>query len=115
MDRNNGSTPWGGVAIYYKETISAFEFQFKQNYDIEAVWLDATIKGQKLLVASVYRPPQDNSFLEKFKQTVNEVSHRINILIFGDFNINLSKARESQEPAILQKYKSILHTNKHFI
>ena len=111
-DRKNGTTPWGGVAIYYKEIIPAFEFQSENDNDIEAVWLDATIKGQKLLTASVYRPPQDNTFLPKFNQAHNEILHRTNIIIFGDFNIDMSKSAESLEPAILQNYKSILYMNK---
>ena len=70
-DRKNGLTPWGGTAIYFKESLSAH--QFYSDHDIEATWIDIIIKGQRLLVGSVYRPPKDNAFLPKFNRALNEV------------------------------------------
>ena len=109
-DRNNGLTPWGGTAIYFNESLSAHEFT--SDHDIEATWIDITIKGQKLLVGSVYRPPKDNAFLQKFNRALNEVSHRSNIIVFGDFNIDISKTAKLPEPALTHSYKSILRANK---
>jgi len=103
-DRNNESTPWGGVAIYFKSTIHAYEH--KSDHDIEAVWLDTMIKGQRLLIAAVYRPPQKNTFLNTFSKALADVSHRTNIVILGDFNIDLSTPS-----AGATNYKSILHIN----
>ena len=96
--------------IYFKESLSAHEFTL--SHDIEATWIEITVKGQKLLVGSVYRPPKDNAFLPKFNRTLNEISLRSNIIVFGDFNIDISKSAATPEPVITHSYKSILHANK---
>ena len=66
----------------------------------------------KLLVGSVYGPPKDNAFLHKFNLALNEEAHRSNIIVFGDFNIDLSKAAKLPEPGLTHLYKSILHSDK---
>ena len=38
----------------------------------------------------IYHPPNDKKFLQKFKMILNDICHRSNILLIGDFNIDLS-------------------------
>ena len=63
-------------------------------------------------MGSVYRPPKDNAFLPKFNRALNEVSHRSNIIVFRDFNIDISKSAKLPEPTLTHSYKSVLHANK---
>ena len=56
-DRNDGRKG-GGAVIYFAEYLDAYERQdIDVNNSLEAVWIDVTVASQKLLVASMYRPP----------------------------------------------------------
>lgn len=58
--------------------------------DIEAIWIDVTIKSQKLLLGCVYRPPDDYSFYNKFYSLLeHSVRNRKNVVILGDLNSDL--------------------------
>jgi len=53
--------------------------------------MEVISKSQQLLLACIYRPPNDKGFLREFNQTLNNICHRSNVLLMGDFNIDLSK------------------------
>ena len=71
-----------------------------------------TIKGQRLLIASMYRSPRDKKFLDNFKVTLDMISHRSNIIILCDLNIDLSRSTNESDIATIRKYKTILNSNK---
>ena len=54
------------------------------------MWLELTSAAQKLLLACIYRPPDDKHFICQFEQIIDGINHRKNILLLGDLNIDLS-------------------------
>ena len=77
----------GGVALYIKLSIQAYEFQINNvvDYD-EAIWCNILIRGAKLTVGAVYRCPSTSK--EQDVILHNVISHvSINdCVIMGDFN-----------------------------
>ena len=77
----------GGVILYVKESIQAYEIQLerKAHYD-EAVWYKIVSGNSKLTVGLVYRSPnineEDNT---KIQNAIKEVS-KGECIIMGDFN-----------------------------
>ena len=58
---------------------------------IESIWVEIVMKSQKLIFACIYRPPNQTDFMKHFTPILEKFSHRSNILMMGDFNIDLSK------------------------
>ena len=77
----------GGVILYVKESIQAYEIKLesKADYD-EAVWCKIVSGNSKLTIGLVYRSPnineQDNT---KLQNAIKEVS-KGECIIMGDFN-----------------------------
>ena len=77
----------GGVALYIKQSIQAYEFQINNAVDYdEAIWCNILIRGAKLTVGVVYRCPSTSK--EQYVILHNVISHvSINdCVIMGDFN-----------------------------
>ena len=89
-DRNDGRKG-GGTVIYVAEYLDAYERQdIDVNNSLEAAWIDVTVASQRLLVASIYRPPDNTTFLNQFSSTLDRIwMKRTNIILLGDFNFNL--------------------------
>ena len=99
---------WGGVLIYFESRINIHEI----NYDFElrtteAILIEAELRSQKLLLACIYRPPNDKHFIKTFEAIVEKVCHRRNVLLLGDLNIDLS--RDKSSPLAVQ-LRRILYT-----
>ena len=88
-DRVNNAG-WGGVLIYHKESLHGIEFKTNVN-DLEMVWLECTVRSQKILISCLYKPPRNKAtFLDKFDQIIGNINEkRTNFVILGDFNIDL--------------------------
>jgi exonuclease III len=94
----------GGVGIYFKNGIK-FQQKDKSIFIekvIETIFADVWLNGKKFTIGSVYRSngkhptlsPNDQflQFLELFNNTVEHLSSpNIEILIAGDFNIDVLK------------------------
>lgn len=91
-DRQGCGNNWGGVLVYYENHIPLHEVDFKfEAGKTESIWLEINIRSEKLLVGCIYRPPNDKHFLKNFESITNRISHRKNILILGDLNIDFLK------------------------
>ena len=79
-----------GVLIYFKETLQRIEYEINVN-DLEMLWLECTVKSQKILISCLYQPPRNKAtFLNKFDQIMSKVNEkRTNFIILGDLNIDL--------------------------
>ena len=76
----------GDCIIYYSDSLHVYERDDLKT-DIEAIWIDVTIKSQKLLLGCVYRPPDDYNFYNKFYSLLEySVRNRKNVVILGDLN-----------------------------
>ena len=62
------------------------------------------LKSQKLLVGCIYRPSNDKKFLQRMSVIIKDICHRSNILLLGDFNIDLF---DSDKP-LTRTFKQIL-------
>ena len=60
-DRSGRGNSWGGVIIYYKGHLDVCQFEKKELVfsPTEIIWLELTSAAQKLLLACIYRPPDD--------------------------------------------------------
>ena len=77
----------GGVLLYIKYTIPAYEVQFQEEADCnEAIWCELVTGHTRVTIGVVYRCPnitkQNN---EKIHNAISEVSKR-DCIIMGDFN-----------------------------
>lgn len=97
----------GGVVVYIRGNIS-----FKRRHDLEinnleAVWVEVTIKNKTVLIGGVYRPP--NSTVEYFNLIKESVDRAFNtnikdILILGDFNYNMLNQTNNKMFDLIQEY-----------
>lgn len=80
----------GGVClIYYSEKLHIYEREDLKS-DMEAIWIDLTIRSQKVLIGCFYRAPDDYGFYNKFYNSMEGiVKKRKNVVILGDFNSDL--------------------------
>ena len=90
LDRSDGRKG-GGSLIYYAEDLNAYERKdLSDKSPIEAVWVDISLHSQKLLVGSIYRPPDYANFFIEFPVLMEGIwRRRTNIVLLGDFNVNL--------------------------
>ena len=77
----------GGVLLYIKDTIPAYEVQLQEEADCnEAIWCNLVTGHTAVIIGVVYRCPnitkQNN---EKIHNAINEVS-KSDCIIMGDFN-----------------------------
>ena len=77
----------GGVLLYIKDTIPAYEVQLQEEADCnEAIWCNLVTGHTAVIIGVVYRCPnitkQNN---EKIHNAINEVS-KGDCIIMGDFN-----------------------------
>ena len=77
----------GGVILYVKESIQAYEIKLESEADYdEAVWCKIVSGNSKLTIALVYRSPNINEADNtKIQNAIKEVS-KGECIIMGDFN-----------------------------
>ena len=85
--RNRIGRRGGGVILYVKESIQAYEIKLESEADYdEAVWCKIVSGSKKLTIGLVYRSPiineEDNT---KIQNAIKEVS-KGECIIMGDFN-----------------------------
>ena len=78
------------------------------NSSLEATWIDLSLHSQRLLIGLIYRPPDCSSFFDEFSVVMeNSWRKRSNIILLGDFNVNLSS---SCDPSLKRKFTNLLCT-----
>ena len=77
----------GGVLLYIKDTIPAYEVQLHEEADCnEAIWCNLVTGHTTIIIGVVYRCPNINKQNnEKIHNAINEVS-KGDCIIMGDFN-----------------------------
>lgn len=95
----------GGIGIFIRDNVKAKLLSSSCNYSplnaVENLWLLINHNGFKCLLGGFYRHPGDNisDFLSSFEADYLSVSTKCprdcNVLIAGDFNIDLCKLNES--------------------
>ena len=95
----------GGLAIYIKDTYQVENLPSKSKYDY---WEHQLIKvkcleNKEAIIGNIYRPPHKRAahleaFNEQFKLLIDECSKFKNIILTGDFNINLLDINSADSP-----------------
>ena len=76
----------GGVILYIKESIQAYEIKLEREADYdEAVWCKIVSGNSKLTIGLIYRSPSINEEYKKKIQNAKEVS-KGECIIMGNFN-----------------------------
>ena len=103
-DRNRHG---GGVCLYIRADLS-FNVRSDLNVQtLEAIWIDILLpKTKPILVASIYRPPNQQEFLDKFDTVLNQIDPNQEGYILGDFNI----CTKSKKSHMFQKYSTSIST-----
>jgi hypothetical protein len=103
----------GGVGFFIKRNVSARNLPHPvdpQHKSIEQMWLHMTLQGKKIVVGTAYRPPwQDiDLFLDAISDTISSLSNYDNLILLGDFNINLMA---TSDPKISKLYNFLSSFN----
>ena len=98
----------GGLFCYVSESLNAsHKLSIKDSNIWEALFLDIDLDSTSLTVGNIYRPPRFNnnnqsvgSFIKEFKPVVEKLSkEKNNIVLSGDFNIDLLKVNDREKYA----------------
>ena len=106
-DRTDGRKG-GGSLIYFAEDLNAFDSSdLTSDSSLEATWIDLSLHSQRLLIGSIYRPPDCSSFFDEFSVVMESLwRKRSNIILLGDFNVNLLF---SCDPSLKRKFMNLLY------
>ena len=70
MDRKNRSG--GGCAIYYKNFLDVVVITKYDTPELEALWVELKLCSQRLLIGTIYRPPDQTKFLRKITTSIRK-------------------------------------------
>lgn len=87
----------GGVGFYIRCGVTARVLAHPPTAQVEQMWLRMTINGKKIVIGTAYRPPWLNvdSFLEGLSTSLESFGWAQNVILMGDFNINLLDVNDS--------------------
>ena len=83
----------GGISIFVHNTI---QYKHRPDLDIilpfmECCFIEINFNSKKYLIAGIYRIPNTdlNLFLDKFNEIIEPLKNSSEVILLGDFNINL--------------------------
>ena len=87
----------GGVILYIKASLAPYIINVNNSgNNIESFWVDVVSSKHKLIIGTIYRPPNANS--EYYECMLNELecifSYNLDIVIMGDFNYDSFKQND---------------------
>ena len=109
----------GGVVMYIPDNVS-----FKQRHDLEvtnleAVWIDISLRGKTVLIGGFYRPPNSSAGYfdlidESFDRAIN--AGIADTVILGDIIFNMFNASNNKMLDLIQQYdlKQLIEEPTHF-
>ena len=111
--RKDWDSNGGGVMLYYKDTLIVYgERKLKVLENIEGIFINVKSQSQTWLVTSMYRPPDNYAFYDKFNDMPEKIwSSRKNIIIMGNLNSDLLyRGRTTEESYLGRRLQCILST-----
>ncbi|XP_052754193.1 uncharacterized protein LOC128201411 [Galleria mellonella] len=112
----------GGVAFYIRAGVNARVRTHPAHSTVEQMWLTLSLNKKKLLIGTAYRPPwlDTDIFLDAITESIASFAHCDNVVLLGDFNINLIDINESKYKKLCNflnycNLRQIIHTPTHFI
>lgn len=81
----------GGVGFYIRRGIYVRQLLHPQAVSVEQMWISVSVNGCKIAIGTAYRPPWFNvdTFFDALTESICSFSKFDQILLLGDFNINL--------------------------
>lgn len=111
----------GGVGFYIKNNISAKIRIHPEHLDVEQIWLSFKLNGKHILIGTAYRPPwlDLDTFFDGLSQSAVALSPYDNIIILGDFNVNLLDSSSASSKKFYDfisqhKLKQIVECSTHY-
>jgi hypothetical protein len=103
----------GGLLLYIKKTISFTEIHLTKHRSWENQFINLRIGSQSIILGNIHRPPHKTiSELENFNEEFNAVVHKLpsskNLIIAGDFNINLLSLASPPSPHIPEFVNNVI-------
>ena len=93
----------GGCILYYAEYLKAINRKDLQTPGIEALWLQVKFPASSVLIAVMYRPPNDNVFFDKLSTTLEKAWMKSSdIFLLGDLNCDYSDLGNTNNKVKLQ-------------
>lgn len=111
----------GGVGFYIKTGVRARVMQHPEQVDAEQMWLSVNMNGKRILVGTAYRPPwfDLSQFLDSITDSVTALAPYDNIILLGDFNVNLlnkdHKAATLNDFINYTQMNQVVQTPTHFV
>ena len=90
-DRTTGERG-GGVGFYIRNTLKYLRMKQIESRDVESIWIETEKNnGEKLLIGMFYRPPgETKDWYDSFGKQLEKASNQSkNILVMGDFNVDI--------------------------
>lgn len=87
--RNDRDNHGGGdrVLIYYKESLLAPQVTTWDHPNLEAPWLNVTVRSQSFLVGCIHRPSSDCSFFDVFRNRITEICMKVKNIILATLTV----------------------------
>ena len=73
VGKDRSSSKGGGVLIYYQESLTVHQDLKWDIQELEAVWINATLRSQSTLIGCLYRPPKDMTFFSSLQGLLNKI------------------------------------------
>lgn len=87
----------GGVGAYIRRGVTARVLPHPATDNVEQMWLCMTVNAKKIVIGIAYRPPWLNVdvFMTALSASMEAFAWCDNVIILGDFNINMLNPNES--------------------
>ena len=104
VKQGKSSSTKGGLVMYINNN---FNFKINKlsirnhNWEAQVITLSGGGLSREILICNVYRPPKDLNadyrlFIDEFAKLLDEIGNKNEVIISGDFNINLLKIKERE-------------------
>ena len=108
LERKDRNRQGGGVCLYIRNDLAYNRRSDLDTFDIESVWIHIHLpKTKPILIASVYRPPNQTDFLSTLEELLKTTEPSEETYILGDINICLSKSNIG----LAKSYMNLLNNN----
>ncbi|KOB76082.1 Poly U binding factor 68kD, partial [Operophtera brumata] len=94
----------GGVAFYVRKGLRVQLIPYPVASTVEQMWLKLNVCGKKIIVGTAYRPQwlQVDTFLDANTDSVSSFLNCDNVILLGDFNINMLDACDNKTKLLVQ-------------
>ena len=113
--RRDRPTFGGGLAVYIKDNLIYRRRIDLESTSLENIWIEVSTREGKLLICTIYRPPNSNAFWDDFElniEMVKETCRKSNLIIMGDINADLNTSNGKKLLDICQSQNLSHHINE---